>query len=142
MRTSRRVWMRRERLQDIGLRLLPVRILQLRLVLPPPQLLPANEMNHNFAQSARQTNKQGANALLLSTPMLRKHLDAVLVLELADEARVPELRGDAEVLGAAHEGVALACLRRGWDAVWVEVFLFAACDGNESSELRELSVWA
>lgn len=56
----------------------------------------------------------------------------MLCLELADEARVPELACYAEVLAAPHERIALACLGRGGDAVRVEVFLFTARDGDEA----------
>ena len=63
--------------------------------------------------------------------MLRKHLDAVLRLELADEARVPELARDAEVLAAAHERVALARLSRGGDAVGLKVLLLSAGNTDE-----------
>ena len=59
--------------------------------------------------------------------------DRVRGLELADEARVPELARDAEVLAAAHERVALARLGRGRDPVRVEVLLLAARGGDESA---------
>lgn len=72
--------------------------------------------------------------------MLDPLLDGVLLHELADEAGVPELRGDAEVLAAAHEGVGLAALGGGGDAVLGEVLLLAARLAHESiSGVREIT---
>ena len=70
--------------------------------------------------------------LLLGDDVLDPHLLGVRAHELADEARVPELRGDAQVLAAAHQGVGLAALGRGRDAVLVEVLLFATGLADES----------
>jgi hypothetical protein len=61
----------------------------------------------------------------------------MLRLELADEARVPQLARDAQVLAAAHERVALRGLRRGRDAARVEVLLLAARDRDEPAEAHE-----
>jgi hypothetical protein len=52
-------------------------------------------------------------------------------LELADEARVPELRGDAQVLAAAHQRVGLAPLARRGDRLLGEVRALAARLGDE-----------
>lgn len=64
--------------------------------------------------------------------MLDPDLVTVLLFELADEPRVPELRGDAEVFAAAHEGVGLAALAGGGDVVFAEVLAFSAGLGDES----------
>lgn len=65
--------------------------------------------------------------------MLDPDLVAVLLFELADEPRVPELRGDAEVFAAAHEGVGLAALAGGGDVVFAKVLAFSAGLGDESA---------
>ena len=64
--------------------------------------------------------------------MLDPLLDGVLLHELADEAGVPELRGDAEVLAAPHQGVGFRALGGGRDAVFVEVLLLATGLAYES----------
>lgn len=64
--------------------------------------------------------------------MLHNRLLACLPHEPADEARIPEFARDAQVLTAAHQGVGFASLRRGWDAVRVEVLLFASRYADES----------
>lgn len=69
---------------------------------------------------------------LLRRRVLHHHLPPHLAHELLDEARVPEFRGDAQVLAAAHQGVGFAAFGRGRDAVRVEVGLFAAGDGDEA----------
>ena len=70
--------------------------------------------------------------LLLGGDVLDPLLDGVLLDELADEAGVPELRGDAQVLAAPHQGVGLAALGGGGDAILVEVLLLAARLADES----------
>lgn len=72
-----------------------------------------------------------SDVLFLGPDVLCEDLDAVLRLELTDEARIPKLTGDSEVLTAAHEGVALARLSRGGDAVRVEVLLLSSGDANK-----------
>lgn len=72
-----------------------------------------------------------SNPLLLGRYVLSEDFHAVLRLELADEARIPELARYAEVLAAKHQSIALARLRRGWNAVGIEVFLFSASNCNE-----------
>lgn len=57
--------------------------------------------------------------------MLDPHLLRVGVLVGPDEALVPELGGDAEVLAAAHEGVGLAGLDGAGDLFFGEVVVFA-----------------
>ena len=64
--------------------------------------------------------------------MLHPNLLGVLLLELADISRVPELRGDAQVLAAAHERVRLAALAGGGDRLLGEVGALAAGLGYES----------
>lgn len=96
-----------------------VRILKLGR-LQPPQLAP--DVSYTLT----------LDSLPLVGEVLDHRLGAVLCLELADELWVPELRGDAEVLAAAHEGVGFACLGGGGDAGGVEVFLFAAGNGDEA----------
>jgi len=87
-----------------------VRVVELWLVLAPPKFL-----------------------LFLGGEMLGEHFHAVFGFEFTDETRVPELAGDAKVLTTAHERVAFARLGGGGDTGWVEVFLFATSDGDESS---------
>ncbi len=72
------------------------------------------------------------NVLLFSPGILREDVHAVLRLELTNEAGIPELTSDAEVLTAAHERVALARLSRGGNTVRVEVLLLSSGDTNES----------
>lgn len=69
---------------------------------------------------------------LLTNHMLDNRLLARFPHETADEAGIPQLTRDAQVLTAAHQGVGFASLRRGWDAVRVEVLLFAARYAHES----------
>ena len=66
--------------------------------------------------------------LLLRRDMLHPDLLCHLIRELPDEARVPEVGGDAKVFAGAHQGVGLAAFGGGRDAVGVEVLLFAAGD--------------
>jgi hypothetical protein len=70
----------------------------------------------------------------LGGDVLDKQLADMSLHEAADEARVPELRGDSEVFAAAHQGVGFAALGRGRDAVGVEVLLFAAGEGDEAGD--------
>jgi hypothetical protein len=49
----------------------------------------------------------------------------VLLHEATDEARIPQLRRDAQILAAPHQGVRLAPLGRRRDAVLAEVLLLA-----------------
>lgn len=69
---------------------------------------------------------------LLGDDVLDNHLLGHLLHVFPDEAGIPEFRGDAEVLAAAHKGVGLAALGRGRDTIGVEVLLFAASYRNES----------
>jgi hypothetical protein len=64
--------------------------------------------------------------------VLDKQLADMRLHEAADEARVPELRGDSEVFAAAHQRVGFAALGRGRDAVGVEVLLLTAGEGDEA----------
>jgi len=70
--------------------------------------------------------------------MFHPNLLGVLLLELTDISRVPELRGDAKVLAAAHERVRLAALAGSGDRLLGEVGALAAGLGYESktSEIR------
>lgn len=68
--------------------------------------------------------------------MLNPHLVAVLLLEGPEETRVPELRRDAEVLAAAHQGVGLAALAGGRDRVFGKVAALATGLADESTGLR------
>ena len=72
--------------------------------------------------------------LLFGPSVFYEDLYAMLRLELPDEAGVPELACDAEVFAAAHECVALACLRRGGDAIRVEVFLLSTGNTDEPAD--------
>lgn len=69
-------------------------------------------------------------SLLLVDDVLDPDLAGVLLLELADEARVPQLRGDAQVLAAPQQGVGLAALAGRRYRLFGEVLAFAArlCD--------------
>lgn len=84
--------------------------------------------------SDRLSARHARNSLLFGRDVLRKDLDAVLGLELADEARVPQLACDAEVFAAAHERVALARLGCGRDTRRVKVLLLPTGDGDESAK--------
>jgi hypothetical protein len=68
----------------------------------------------------------------LSGDVLDEKLADMSLHEAADEARVPELRGDSEVFAAAHQGVGFAAFGGGRDAVGVEVLLLAAGEGDEA----------
>jgi hypothetical protein len=68
----------------------------------------------------------------LSRDVLDEQLADMSLHEAADEARVPELRRDSEVLAAAHQGVGFAAFGRGRDAVGVEILLLAAGEGDEA----------
>ena len=64
--------------------------------------------------------------------MLNEHFPGVLLLVLADKARIPEFASDTEILTAADQGVGLAALRGGGDAIGGKVVLFTSSDGDES----------
>ena len=72
--------------------------------------------------------------LLLCPGVLNEDLYAVLGLEFANEARVPELARNTKVLATAHEGVALARFGSGRDAIGIEVFLFTACNSDQPTQ--------
>ena len=69
--------------------------------------------------------------------MLDPDLVAVLLLELADEARVPQLRGDAQVLAAPQQRVRLCALARRRYRVLGEVAALAARLGDEAVLLEK-----
>jgi hypothetical protein len=71
--------------------------------------------------------------------VLDPDLAAVLLLEGAQEARVPELRGDTQVLAAARQGVGLAALGGGGDGVFAEVLALAAGLGYEAGLENDVS---
>ena len=64
--------------------------------------------------------------------MLRKDFNAVLFLERADKAWIPQLACDAKVFAASHEGVALAGLGCSWDTRRVKVLLLSTSNAYES----------
>lgn len=64
--------------------------------------------------------------LLLGDDVLDPDLLRPLLLEVADVSRVPQLGRDAQVLAAAHQGVGLAALPGGGDAVVGEELALAA----------------
>ena len=70
---------------------------------------------------------------MLDPDLLRVRSD-----EGPDEARIPQLAGDAEVFAAAHQRVGFAAFGRGGDAFGAEVVHFAAGDGDESVGLSGL----
>lgn len=82
--------------------------------------------------SDRMKDMRG-DVLFLRPDVLREDLNAVLRLELADETGIPQFAGDTEVLAAAHERVALACLSRGGDAIGVKVLLLSSGNANKSA---------
>lgn len=72
-------------------------------------------------------------ALLLVHHVLDPDLLRVLLLEVADIARIPKLGSDAQVLAAAHQCVALAPFASGGDAVVVtEELALASCLSDKS----------
>jgi hypothetical protein len=71
-------------------------------------------------------------AALLVDNVLDPDLLAVRLLEVADEARVPQLRRDAQVLAAPQQRVRLAPLARRRDRLFGKVLALAARLGNES----------
>lgn len=64
--------------------------------------------------------------------MLNKLLITVLFLEAPDEAWVPELADDSEILAGAHQGIRFAAFSCSGDTAWVEVVLFATSNRNEA----------
>ena len=70
--------------------------------------------------------------LLLGGHVFCEHFDAIFCFELANEARVPQLTRDAEVLAAAHQRIALARLSRSGDARRVKVLLLPARDRDQA----------
>src|SRR5437588_7926713 len=64
--------------------------------------------------------------------MLNKLLLAVLFLEVLDEARVPELTDDSEILASAHQGIRFATFSCSGNTAWVKVVLFATSNRNEA----------
>ena len=71
-----------------------------------------------------------AHVLLFGPRVFYEDLYAMLRLELPDEARVPELTRDSEVLAALHQRVALRGFCCGRDTALVEVLLLATSDCN------------
>lgn len=69
---------------------------------------------------------------LLADHVFDHHLLGHFLEEAANEARVPQFTGDAQVFAAAHQSIGLAALGSGGDAIGVKVLLFAACNGDES----------
>lgn len=67
--------------------------------------------------------------------MLHPHLSCPILRELAYKPWIPELRRNTQILAAPHQGVGFAAFGRGGDAVGVEVLLFAARYGNETSRV-------
>jgi hypothetical protein len=72
--------------------------------------------------------------------VLDPNLLAVGLLELADEARVPQLRRDAQVLAAAQQRVRLAALAGRRDRLLGEVLALAARLGDESGQTDSILV--
>lgn len=71
------------------------------------------------------------------SPLLADHvLDHALfclgLQEFADKSGVPEFGCHTQVLAAAHQGIGLAALGSGGNAVGVKVGLFATSDRDES----------
>lgn len=69
---------------------------------------------------------------LLVDNVLDPDLVRVLLLELADEARVPQLRRDAQVLAASQESIRLAAFAGRGYCFLGEVLAFAAGLGDEA----------
>lgn len=72
--------------------------------------------------------------LLLGSCMLDPHFLCLLDGEFADEARIPQLRCDAQVFAAPHEGIGFAALCRRRYSIGVEILLFATGYGNQPRE--------
>lgn len=72
-------------------------------------------------------------SLLFGHNVLRKQLDAVLFLELADEPRIPKLRRNAKVLATAHERVALTAFRCRRNPTLVKVVLLSSGHRNQAA---------
>ena len=72
-------------------------------------------------------------AALLVDDVLDPHLVALRALELADEARVPQLRRHAQVLAAPQQRVRLAPLARRRDGLFGKVLALAARLGDEAA---------
>lgn len=58
--------------------------------------------------------------------MFNKCLFSTRGQELLDEARVPQFTRNTKILTAAHQGIGLAAFCGSWDAIRIEVLLFAA----------------
>ena len=63
--------------------------------------------------------------------MLNPDFVAVLLLELPNEPRIPQLRRNAQVLTAAQQRVRLAALAGRWDGFLRKVLALASCLGDE-----------
>lgn len=62
-------------------------------------------------------------SLSLRSSVLYKDFYCVLLLELADESRIPKLAGDTQILAAPHQGIALGSFAGRSDAIDVKVLL-------------------
>lgn len=116
----------------LGVLVFPPTRLSYNTVLDPPRHLPSN--------SRVGVRRVAVLALpdlppLLADDVLNPHLVAVLLLEAPDKTRVPELRRNAEVLAAAHQGVRLAPLTGCRDRVFGEIAALAARLADKSTGL-------
>lgn len=71
--------------------------------------------------------------LLLVDDVLDPDFPAVLLFEISNESRIPELGSDAEVLAAPHQGVGLATLPSSGDGFFGKVLTFSSGLGDESA---------
>jgi hypothetical protein len=125
----------------------------------PPQLSPVLHQHSPFCRCRKDSEP---DSLLLLRHVLDHRLDAVLLLELADKARIPatsqvtfppitippfltnrlvmmsqdspEFACDPKILAAPHKGVGLARLGGRGDTRGVKVLLFSSGNGDESEE--------
>lgn len=97
-----------------------------------PESRPARPLGHLVRVPGLAVLAGPDLAALLVDDVLDPDLVAVRLLEVADEARVPQLRRDAQVLAAPQQRVRLAPLARRRDRLLGKVLALAARLGDES----------
>jgi hypothetical protein len=108
---------------------------------PPYPLSPPHRLGHLIRVRRLAVLARPDLALLLVDDVLDPQLAAVGLFELADEARVPQLRRDAQVLAAAQQRVRLAALAGRRDRLLGKVLALAARLGDESGMGMGMLVW-
>lgn len=74
---------------------------------------------------------------LLGSHMLHPHLLDMLLHELPNIPRIPQLRRNTQVLTTPHQRIALAALRRSRNAIWGEVLLLATRNRHQPAAAHE-----